>query len=361
MRAICTWCCLLGTPAQAADAPARAVDAPTRATDAPPEAATGSAVLPRLSLPVTPDTPARSDPNHRNGHPDYPPAAVAAREQGRTVLEIYIDASGAVADAVVRSSSGSPRLDQAALDGVTARGDKAWRYLPARLGGRPIAVWQLVSIQWDLATVQGPVLSPAVGKSLLAAQTALQVANFQQALLAVDQAERGAKLPRDHFQVSEMRANIYVKQQDFGRAADAIETSLALGLMPAPVRDLRVVQVCQMRYATQAYATALVACQHAIEVAGPDVKAYTTLGLIARAQRRYRESAAAVQSALDLKDATTNVEALLQLQFNNYRDLSDVAAQRRVLELLIARRPDPEYAERLRLLPVPAVAAPGKP
>jgi len=45
----------------------------------------------------------------------------------------------------LKTSSGSPRLDQAALDTV-----KRWRFVPARQGDQSVAAWVVVPISFSL-------------------------------------------------------------------------------------------------------------------------------------------------------------------------------------------------------------------
>lgn len=80
-----------------------------------------------------------------NPPPSYPPLARRNGEQGRVLLRVHVTAGG-VAEAVeLRTSSGSPRLDQAALETV-----KRWRFVPARQGDQPVAAWVLVPINFTL-------------------------------------------------------------------------------------------------------------------------------------------------------------------------------------------------------------------
>ena len=80
-----------------------------------------------------------------NPAPAYPPLARRSGEQGRVVLRVLVTASGN-ADAIeLRTSSGSSRLDQAAIETV-----KRWRFVPARQGDQAVAAWVLVPIAFAL-------------------------------------------------------------------------------------------------------------------------------------------------------------------------------------------------------------------
>ena len=80
-----------------------------------------------------------------NPPPAYPPASRRLGEQGRVVLRVLVSADGQPEQVDVRTSSGSPRLDSAALDTV-----RRWKFVPARQGERPVAAWVLVPISFRL-------------------------------------------------------------------------------------------------------------------------------------------------------------------------------------------------------------------
>jgi protein TonB len=62
-------------------------------------------------------------------------------EAGRVVLNVQVSATGAAEQVSVRTSSGSERLDQAALKAV-----KQWKFIPARRGDEAVAAQVLVPI-----------------------------------------------------------------------------------------------------------------------------------------------------------------------------------------------------------------------
>lgn len=90
--------------------------------------------------------PPRVDASGRdNPPPAYPAASRRAKEQGRVVLAIHIDARGRVTSARIQHSSGYRRLDQAALDAV-----RHWRYQPAMQRGQPIGFDYLQPVVFSL-------------------------------------------------------------------------------------------------------------------------------------------------------------------------------------------------------------------
>ena len=81
----------------------------------------------------------------QNPPPVYPPLARRMGEQGRVFLRVLVAADGVAQQVELKTSSGSPRLDQAALDTV-----KRWRFVPARQGDQSVAAWVVVPISFSL-------------------------------------------------------------------------------------------------------------------------------------------------------------------------------------------------------------------
>lgn len=87
-------------------------------------------------------TPPRSDAAYLNNpKPEYPAVSLRLGETGRVVLNVQVSATGTVEQVSVRTSSGSERLDQAALKAV-----KQWKFIPARRGDEAVAAQVLVPI-----------------------------------------------------------------------------------------------------------------------------------------------------------------------------------------------------------------------
>lgn len=92
----------------------------------PPPAIVAPPPLPQpvvLSGELSVSCPERSPPN-------YPKLSVRLNEQGKTVLRVELGEDGRVRDAAVKTGSGYPRLDEAALSAV-----KTWRCKPATRNG----------------------------------------------------------------------------------------------------------------------------------------------------------------------------------------------------------------------------------
>lgn len=80
-----------------------------------------------------------------NPDPAYPEASRRIGEEGRVVLRVLVSPGGEANQVEIHTSSGSSRLDQAAMAAV-----KRWRFEPARQSGGAIAAWVLVPISFHL-------------------------------------------------------------------------------------------------------------------------------------------------------------------------------------------------------------------
>lgn len=69
--------------------------------------------------------------------PPYPLASLKAKEEGRVVLDLFVARNGRTYDAKVATSSGFPKLDQAAVDTAMT----SWRFKPGTVDGMPVAMW----------------------------------------------------------------------------------------------------------------------------------------------------------------------------------------------------------------------------
>ena len=80
-----------------------------------------------------------------NPPPAYPPQAKARREEGTVQLRLQVRPDGSVGEVQVQASSGSMRLDRAAIDSV-----KRWKFRPATRGGQAVESWATVPITFGL-------------------------------------------------------------------------------------------------------------------------------------------------------------------------------------------------------------------
>ena len=82
----------------------------------------------------------------RRFQPDYPPTSRRLGEEGSVVLQVLVDAEGKVSDGKIQTSSGFPRLDEAALKHAL----RAWRFKPGTEDGKPVSVWHSVKVTFRI-------------------------------------------------------------------------------------------------------------------------------------------------------------------------------------------------------------------
>jgi protein TonB len=121
-----------------------------RAEETPPPPATMTpAVASPKPMPAPPAptlAPPRADMAYLNNPaPTYPSVSRRSGEQGRVMLRVRVSARGEVEAIEVHQSSGYSRLDDAALAAV-----RRWKFVPARLGERPVEGWAIVPVNFTL-------------------------------------------------------------------------------------------------------------------------------------------------------------------------------------------------------------------
>jgi len=119
----------------ASTAPAPAVIA------APPENPVASAAPAEAAF-----SQARFDANYLNNPPPpYPPLSRRLGEEGKVILRVSVNPQGAADSVDIKTSSGSPRLDEAAQKTV-----RNWKFIPARRGDTAVQSWALVPVIFKL-------------------------------------------------------------------------------------------------------------------------------------------------------------------------------------------------------------------
>lgn len=93
--------------------------------------------------------PAAARPAPRNAwdnpSPPYPTRSIEEGEAGTVRLKMHISAEGTVQAVALDSSSGYPRLDQAAMTAA-----RTWRFIPAKRGGKAIPYIFIIPIEFSL-------------------------------------------------------------------------------------------------------------------------------------------------------------------------------------------------------------------
>lgn len=98
--------------------------------------ATGAAEPSTAPVPITP---------HEVTAADYPVESLPAQEVGTARVDYVVRVDGTVSDTMIAQSSGSPRLDQAAITIVSR-----WRFRPATENGRPVEARLYANVVFQL-------------------------------------------------------------------------------------------------------------------------------------------------------------------------------------------------------------------
>jgi periplasmic protein TonB len=105
-----------------------------------------AAPSPAPEAPPEPVTPPRFDAAYLNNPaPTYPPTSRRLHEHGVVLLRVRVTPEGHPAEVLVERTSGSGRLDSAAINAV-----QQWKFVPARRGSEPAEAWVIVPLQFEL-------------------------------------------------------------------------------------------------------------------------------------------------------------------------------------------------------------------
>jgi protein TonB len=80
-----------------------------------------------------------------NPAPEYPALSRRSGEEGRVLMKVLVSTDGAAETVQIEKSSGSERLDQAAMNAV-----KRWRFIPAQKNKQPLSAYVLVPMKFAL-------------------------------------------------------------------------------------------------------------------------------------------------------------------------------------------------------------------
>ncbi|HEY8119352.1 MAG TPA: energy transducer TonB [Methylophilaceae bacterium] len=80
-----------------------------------------------------------------NPEPVYPPISRRLGEQGRVMLKVLVNSKGQAESVELEDSSGSDRLDRAALEAV-----RNWSFVPAKRDDQPMSAYVLVPLNFSL-------------------------------------------------------------------------------------------------------------------------------------------------------------------------------------------------------------------
>lgn len=80
-----------------------------------------------------------------NPAPDYPATSRRLGEEGRVLMKVLVSAEGKAEDVQIETSSGSERLDDAAMQAV-----KRWRFIPAKKNNQALSAYVIVPVKFSL-------------------------------------------------------------------------------------------------------------------------------------------------------------------------------------------------------------------
>lgn len=140
------------TPAPISAPPVSNTNAKTSTAPNPVTTSTTNAVAveaaPAVSNPASaPTAPIFNADYLNNPAPKYPPISRKSGEEGKVLLRVFVDPSGAPGTIEIHHTSGFERLDKAALAAV-----RYWKFVPARQGGEAVGAWVLVPIIFSVKT-----------------------------------------------------------------------------------------------------------------------------------------------------------------------------------------------------------------
>jgi outer membrane protein assembly factor BamD (BamD/ComL family) len=214
------------------------------------------------------------------------------------------------------------------------------------VGGSLLPVSAAVAADKEKAAATKQKLSPAVQKPLVATQNAMNAKNWDEALVQLQAAQAvEPKTPYDAFMIDELGWYIYLQKKDYVKSAEALERSLATGMVPEADRSQRLRALTQMNLQNKQYDKALTTGAEYMKLNPSDAEIALSL-----AQARYLsndfQGAKAASEALVASTAKPAEAALLLALRSNY-ELKDEAGIMRALEGLVKNYPQPKYWEDL--------------
>ncbi len=130
------------TPTPQIEATQSTLPAPAAPVAAPPVEIKAAPPAPAAEPLVQP----RFDADYlKNPAPNYPPLSRRMGEEGKVILRVLVNPQGSADSVEIRTSSGSQRLDDAAVNTV-----KHWKFIPAKRGDTAVQSAVLVPIIFKL-------------------------------------------------------------------------------------------------------------------------------------------------------------------------------------------------------------------
>jgi tetratricopeptide (TPR) repeat protein len=212
------------------------------------------------------------------------------------------------------------------------------------VGGSLLPVSVAVAAEKEKAPKQK--LSAAVQKPLVAAQNAITAKNWDEALVQIQAAQAvEPKTPYDAFMIDELGWYVFLQKKDYVKSAEALERSLATGMVSDADKPQRLRALTQMQLQNKNYEKAIAAGTEYMKLNPADADIALNL-----AQARYLsndfQGAKTAAEQLVASSAKPAEPALLLALRANY-ELKDNAGVTRALEGLVRHYPEPKYWEDL--------------
>jgi outer membrane protein assembly factor BamD (BamD/ComL family) len=189
-------------------------------------------------------------------------------------------------------------------------------------------------------------LSPAIQKPLVAAQNAITAKNWDEALVQIQAAQAvEPKSPYDAFMVDELGWYVYLQKKDYVKSAEALERSLATGMVPEADKSQRLRALTQMQLQNKDYTKAIVTGTEYLKLNPSDADIALNV-----AQARYLSNdfqGAKVAAEQLVASSPQPAEPALLLALRSSYELKDNAGIYRALEGLVRNYPAPKYWEDL--------------
>lgn len=190
------------------------------------------------------------------------------------------------------------------------------------------------------------VLSPAVGKDLQQAQSALGTKSYAKAMAAVDaaDAEKG-KTEYDSYTIAQMRAAVAAQSGDTQAAIKAYGVLIASSRTPKAAKSQMLLAQATMAYGAKDYDQAITATRAYLQAHGPDPKAETLLIQSYYLKGDWKGTAEAARQQVDatIKSGKVPTENQLQLLATAYTNLKDADGKAHTYVLLAKYYSKPDY------------------
>jgi TonB family protein len=172
----------------------------------------------------------KSNPSSPLSQPSYPALSRRMGEEGRATLKLLVSATGEVSQAHISESTGSPRLDAAALE-VT----RTWKFMPGKVDGTPRCMWGRFAVTFRLTDY--------TDQELQAVNVPPEARTLANLIMGLDEL-RNSMLTSDALvssvdrQLVELALDAASQRPEWLRSFDKVARILAVEFTPAELTEL---------------------------------------------------------------------------------------------------------------------------